>query len=77
MDETLLMTVRYLQGTNQPTVQTQRVKNGGYVSIQIKHLNIRVTWNPGTKDIKRLVERTMYSDRLSHMPDFDTRNLTP
>ena len=29
VDETLLITTRYLQGTNQPKVQTQRVKNGG------------------------------------------------
>ena len=43
LDETLLMTVRYLRGTNQPKVQMQRVKNGGNVSVPIKHLNISVT----------------------------------
>ena len=43
MDEALLITTRYLQGTNQPKVQTQRVQNGGYVSVPIKHLEISVT----------------------------------
>ena len=41
LDETLLMTTRYLQGTNQPKVQ--RVKKGGYVSVPMKHLEVSVT----------------------------------
>ena len=76
VDETLLLTTCYLQGTNQSKVQTQRVnplllqkyrtlipsnssqtnvcgakrvRNGNHVSVPIKHLDIRVTSNPGTR----------------------------
>ena len=49
VDATLVTTTRYLQGTNQPKVQTQWVKNGVYVSVPIKHLEIRVTGNPGMR----------------------------
>ena len=48
MDETLLITTRYLQGTNQPKVQTQR-EHGSYDYVAIKHLDIRLTGNPGMR----------------------------
>ena len=43
VDVTLLVTTHSLQGTNQPKVQTQRVKNGCYVYVPIKHLEIIFT----------------------------------
>ena len=39
MDETLLVTTRYLQGTNQPKVQTQRVKIALKNIIPMKHID--------------------------------------
>ena len=44
-----MITTRYLQRTNQPKVQPQRVKNGGYISVPLKHVEIRVTGNPGMR----------------------------
>ena len=36
MNATLPTTTRYMQGTNQAKVQTQRVTNGGYGSVPTK-----------------------------------------
>ena len=41
--------MEYLQGTNQPEVRTQRVQNGRYVSVPIKHLEIRVAGSSGMR----------------------------
>ena len=48
MDETLLVTTRYLQGTNQPKAQTQRVKISLKLVLRyVKLIDTRVTRKPG------------------------------